>query len=80
MENVSANAIDWSLTHIERFGDTDFFPIPFEFKAIRHCWNRIRPELLAVDLEQYRPNSASPPTYRLPPTDYFPLALNHPIC
>lgn len=55
METLSRDALDWSLSHIERFGDTDFFPLPFEFAAIRHCWDRIRGELLALDLEDFRP-------------------------
>ena len=57
MDTVSRNALEWSLAHIERFGDTDFFPVPFEFEAIRHCWGRIRDELLLVDLDVYRPRS-----------------------
>src|SRR5688500_8986764 len=31
-------SLDWALKHIERYGDTDIFPIPFEYQAIRHCW------------------------------------------
>jgi hypothetical protein len=57
MDSVSRDALEWSLAHIERFGDTDFFPLPFEYGAIRHCWDRIRDELLQTDLEKYRPHS-----------------------
>jgi len=31
-------SLDWALKHIERYGDTDIFPIPFEYQAIRYCW------------------------------------------
>ena len=31
-------SLDWALKHIERYGDTDIFPIPFEYQAVRHCW------------------------------------------
>jgi len=57
MECLTRDALDWSLTHIERFGDTDFFPVPFEFAAIRHSWDRVRAELMAIDLEKYRPHA-----------------------
>lgn len=36
--HLSIASLDWALRHIERYGDTDIFPIPFEYKAIRHCW------------------------------------------
>lgn len=32
------DSLDWALKHIERYGDTDIFPVPFEYQAIRHCW------------------------------------------
>jgi hypothetical protein len=31
-------SLDWALAHIERFGDTDIFPIPFEYDAIASHW------------------------------------------
>jgi hypothetical protein len=32
-------SLDWALKHIETLGDTDIFPAPFEFQAIREWWN-----------------------------------------
>ena len=34
MDVVSSAAVDWALTHVKRFGDTDIFPVPFEFGAV----------------------------------------------
>jgi hypothetical protein len=31
-------SLDWALKHVETWGDTDIFPIPFEFEAIRAFW------------------------------------------
>ncbi|MEM9954729.1 MAG: RNA-directed DNA polymerase [Chloroflexota bacterium] len=56
MDNLSQASLDWTLTHIEKFGDTDIFPIPFEYKAIRHTWNEIRKQLVEVNLENYSSN------------------------
>ena len=44
-ECVSASALDWALKHVLRHGDTDIFPVPFEYKAIAADWTVIRKEL-----------------------------------
>ena len=49
--NVSEEGLDWALTHAEHLGDTDVFPVPFEFQAIRHSWDTINPGLLSQDLD-----------------------------
>jgi hypothetical protein len=49
--HVSEEALDWALSHSENFGDTDVLPTPFEFKALRHCWSTIKPNLLNQDLD-----------------------------
>lgn len=49
--HVSEAALDWALVHAENYGDTDVFPVPFEFKAIRHSWDEIKPILLLQDLD-----------------------------
>lgn len=36
---LSFKSLDWALKHIETHGDTDIFPVPFEYQAIRRCWN-----------------------------------------
>jgi len=47
---VSSAALDWALTHIEAFGDTDIFPVPFEYAAIRDQWVTVRDFLGRQDL------------------------------
>jgi len=55
MDFLSSASLDWALTHIEKFGDTDIFPVPFEFRAIRHCWGWLRAELENLDLDKHTP-------------------------
>src|SRR5271165_1807648 len=52
-DTLSSGSLEWALTHISKFGDTDIFPVPFEFKSIRHGWNRIKSELEKSDLTTY---------------------------
>lgn len=58
MDNLSNASLEWALKHLERYGDSDFFPKSFEFAAIRHCWNDILPRLLDVDFATYAPRSS----------------------
>ena len=55
MLKVTADSLDWALTHIEHHGDTDIFPVPFEYKAIRHAWKNVRDYLSNVDLDTWDP-------------------------
>ena len=43
-------SLDWALAHVEQFGDTDIFPTPFEFGAIRLCWEDLKSELAGTDM------------------------------
>lgn len=40
MLKLKNESLDWALAHVEMFGDTDIFPIPFEYNAIREFWNK----------------------------------------
>lgn len=42
MLNIKANSLDWALNHALIYGDTDVFPVPFEYQAIRHDWSNLR--------------------------------------
>jgi Reverse transcriptase (RNA-dependent DNA polymerase) len=63
--NLDENSLDWALVHIEKNGDTDIFPYPFEYEAIRFCWNDkkptgipqndIKPWLLSQNLLKWEP-------------------------
>jgi hypothetical protein len=37
-----------------KFGDTDIFPVPFEFSCIKGAWRWLLPELQKIDLTTYR--------------------------
>lgn len=51
MLKISEASIEWTLKHIEKYGDTDIFPMPFEFKVIRHQWeNGLKKYLLDQDI------------------------------
>lgn len=47
---VSLKSLDWALKHILRHGDTDIFPVPFEFEVIQQNWDKLREELAKVDI------------------------------
>lgn len=54
MLKLQTDSLDLALTHIENFGDTDIFPVPFEYEAIRYCWeDYIRPWLESKDITQW---------------------------
>jgi hypothetical protein len=51
MVKLTEASLDWALNHIERYGDTNIFPIPFEFQAIRHVWETdLKPFLRKEDI------------------------------
>lgn len=39
------DSLEWALKHIENYGDTDIFPVPFEYEAIRYLWDKNTREL-----------------------------------
>jgi len=45
-------SLDWALSHIKRHGDTDIFPVPFEYQALDSHWQDIKNYLLAQDLDE----------------------------
>lgn len=54
MLKLQETSLDWALKHIENYGDTDIFPLPFEFNAIRHLWERdIRPWIRDMNLLEW---------------------------
>jgi len=43
--------LEFALKHVEKFGDTDIFPVPFEFEIIREQWEAlVKPDLLSRDV------------------------------
>lgn len=53
MDNLSNESIEWSISHIRRYGDTDLLPVPFEYDAIKHSWSYLRNEIANIDLSSY---------------------------
>lgn len=53
MLRICEDSIEWALQHIERYGDTDLFAVPFEYEAIRFRWKDIKAHLAAADLDAY---------------------------
>ena len=52
---LSSDSLDWALKHIEKYGDTDIFPVPFEYEAIRYDWeNNLKRMLSEIDLYNYK--------------------------
>lgn len=53
-DNLRPESLEWALTHIMKFGDTDIFPVPFEFSCIKGAWSWLLPELQKIDLTDYQ--------------------------
>jgi len=53
-DNLQPDSLAWALAHVRRYGDTDIFPLPFEYEAIAHDWGSVSPFLLGVDLTGYK--------------------------
>lgn len=53
MLKVNPASLDWALTHVTSRGDTDIFPLPFEYSAIAADWDEVRNYLVAQDLDTW---------------------------
>ena len=42
MLNLSHESLNWALNQAELLGESDIFPLPFEFLAIKHDWKEIK--------------------------------------
>lgn len=52
-EFVSDSSLNWALEHIFRYGDTDVFPISFEYRAFKSVWPGLLDALRKTDLAQH---------------------------
>lgn len=50
---VSEQSLDWALTHLSNFGDTDLLPTPFEFEAIKAHWTAVKRYLRGIELSDF---------------------------
>lgn len=57
MDNLRSDSLGWAISHILRFGDTDVFPVPFEYLAIKAFQTNVVKDLSGIDLNGYRTRS-----------------------
>jgi hypothetical protein len=57
-DRVTLKSLNWALRHVQSFGDTDLFPVPFEFAAIEFDWGFLQKILQKTDLSDGRARSA----------------------
>lgn len=50
--HLTEDALEFARRHISAFYDTDFFPKPFEFSALWHCWEEVKTYLLKTPLKE----------------------------
>ena len=50
MQKLKPASLNWALRHAQLRGDTDIFPVAFEFRAIEHDWDRILTYLTDEDV------------------------------
>ena len=53
--NLSEDASEWALKHLQRFGDSDILTVPMEYPAIATNWADIKKFLLTADLTVHAP-------------------------
>lgn len=58
MTILTEEALDFAREHITRFYDTDFYPKPFEYNAIWHCWSDVKKDLCSKNINKI---SITPP-------------------
>lgn len=54
MLTLQANSLNWALEHTLKYGDTDVFPLPFEYEAIQHDWTNLRTWLEGQDILEWQ--------------------------
>lgn len=57
MGHIQEEALEWAKLHLTRFYDSDFFPLLFEFDALKGNWENVKKHILSIDLDEYAPQS-----------------------
>jgi len=55
---LRTDSLHWSLLHIMRYGDTDIFPVPFEFEAYQSIFPEILKYLTSINLTEHEVNAS----------------------
>lgn len=58
MLTLQPNSLNWALQHALNHGDTDVFPLPFEYQAIEHDWEAVRAVLAAANVLEWNTRPA----------------------
>ena len=66
--HVSLDVLDWANAHIHRHGDTDIFPVPFEYEIVANDWETLRPELQNTHIG--KANLRAHRTFEVPKTTF----------
>lgn len=53
MLTLQENSYNWALNHALNLGDTDVFPVPFEYQALTHDWDNVKNELLVTNVLEW---------------------------
>src|SRR5450432_1059580 len=53
MDVLAPASLEWALSHLSKYGDTDLFPRAFEIDAVKADWSSVKPVLQAIDLSQH---------------------------
>jgi len=54
---VQTQSLDWAIESVDHYGDTDIFPTPFEYNAIKGDWPEIQEHLSNRDLSTFSPSA-----------------------
>jgi hypothetical protein len=68
MLHLKQTSLNWAIEHALNFGDTDVFPLPFEFGAIKFDWTDISASLLSEDILNWK---TRPPRSLLSPKSRY---------
>lgn len=49
-EFVGIPSLNWAIAHIQKYGDTDIFPTPFEYNLFKSIWPEVLTELKQIDI------------------------------
>lgn len=50
---LKKTSLNWALKHVMKEGDTDLFPLPFEFDVIKAKWAKVLPELEKTEIHTH---------------------------
>jgi hypothetical protein len=57
VDKISVGALEWALTHVSKYNDTDVFPRAFEIDCIKANWTLVREVLSVADFGAYSPET-----------------------